>query len=83
MALVWRASDAWAATPYLIAQICETLDADENFRIACELAKHHLSEGPPLELIASAKRSAEGREKKAREAAKARWSQHEEKRAPH
>ncbi|MGN6148119.1 MAG: hypothetical protein ACTHPD_06225 [Rhizomicrobium sp.] len=73
MALVWRSSDAWGATPYLVDEVGGTLDADENFRTACELAEQYLSEGPPPELLASAKRSAEAREKKAKEAANARW----------
>ena len=73
VAVVWRASDSYAATPHLISVVCETLNGDENFRIACELAKVFLSEGPPPELMASAKRSAEARIQKAKEAANARW----------
>jgi hypothetical protein len=83
MAVVWRASDSWAATPYLVGEVCNSLDAGDNFNVACELAKFHLSEGPPVELVAGAKRSAEGREKKAREAANARWSQGRERRPDH
>lgn len=72
MALVWRASDDWAATPHLAEEICQTLDRDENLRSAYRVGEFLLGEGPPKGLIESAERSAEVRREKAAKGGRAK-----------
>ena len=72
VALVWRSSDSWKATPYLADEICATLDLNDNLKAAYRLAHFFLDQGPPKELLESAERSAEVRSEKASKAGKAK-----------
>ena len=81
MALVWRSSDSWAATACLVEVVCDTLDRESNYKKAIALAEYLVNEGPPPQLLASAKRSAEVRSLKASNAANARWTKGERKQA--
>jgi hypothetical protein len=75
MALVWRVCDSWGATPHLAHEICDSLDGKDNYDRACRVAELELNEGPPPDMLASAKRSALERQKKGEAAANARWNQ--------